>query len=865
MQKIPRRMIISSMAGLVIIIICTAVAYLSHKQFSETIVSQTQQQLLMTAKTAAKSLEEFIAKHSEALKTIARNPLFQKELYRKVLHDKPDSGYCLIKTFYEVHENDVDALTTLDANGVLLHRHPFWEDNKNRVGVDHTDKPGVAYVVKERKSHVSKVFYNNLGNLAISISEPVFYKGEFVGIVRWMIQTDTISKRFIQPIKAGREGYAWLFDDKEVVLSHPKKEFIGMSVLDVIRKRHTEGGETFDESRLKEHIREEHDYLNRVKVAEGYGTFIDCTTGTNDLVAYKKVAVGDRNWNLIITLPYSEISGPINRHARNTFGLAGLIVLVFGTGGVLLFRAQKKKTELEAETKYLKEIAESAEAVRESEGYLKTLLDSIHAGIMVIDPETHTLADANSSALKMMAINKDQIIGRICHEFICPAEMGKCPITDLKQTLDLSERILINANGERIPILKSVVPLMRKGRRYLIESFIDITERKRAEEEKENIRAQLFHAQKMEAIGTMAGGIAHDFNNILTVMRGNAQLIDMDLDPADPHSELLKEIEKQAVLGSTLTRQLLGFARGGKYEVKPINLNDVVRESSTAFGRTKKQLPIHLKLQEDLPPVEADAGQIEQVLMNLYVNAAYAMPGGGDLYLETRAITHEEIQVRPSHMEPGAYVLLSVRDTGVGMDKETRERIFDPFFTTREMGRGTGLGLASVYGIIENHKGYIDVESEKGRGTTFKIYLPISKKDVTKSVKVADQVIKGTETILLVDDEEQVLKLSVRVLNSLGYTVLEARNGREAVDVYKKEKDKIGLVVLDMIMPDMGGGKAYDLLKEANPDIKVLLCSGYSIDGQAMEILDRGCDGFIQKPFDIKGLSHRIREILDEK
>ncbi len=859
MQEIPKRMVISSIAGLVVIIICISVAYLSHKRFEETIVSQTQQQLLTIAKTTAYSLEEFIAKHSEALKTIARNPFFQKEVYRNVLHDKPDSGYCLIKTFYEVHENDVDALTTLDANGIMLHRHPFITD---RPGMDHTDKPDVAYVIKEHKPYVGEVFYNNLGNLAISISEPVFYKGEIAGIVRWMIQTDTISKRFLQTIKAGKEGYAWLFDDKEVVLSHPEKRFVGMSVLDVIRMMHTERGEIFDESRSKEHIREEHNYLNRVKVEnEGYGVFINCKTDRNDLVAFKRVAVGDK-WNLIIALPYSEIAGPINRHARNTFGLAGLIVLVFGTGGILLFRTQKKKTELEAETKYLKEIAESAEAVRESEGYLKILLDSIHAGVLVVDPETHTIIDINSSALKMIAINKDQIIGRICHEFICPAEKGKCPITDLKQTLDLSERILINANGERIPILKSVVPLMRKGRRYLIESFIDMTARKRAEEEKENIQAQLFHAQKMEAIGTMAGGIAHDFNNILTVMRGNAQLIAMDLDPANPHYELLAGIEKQASFASTLTRQLLGFARGGKYELKPINLNDVVRESSTAFGRTKKQIPIHLILQEDLPPVEADAGQIEQVLMNLYVNAAYAMPAGGDLYLETRAITREEIQVRPLHMEPGSYVLLSVRDTGVGMDAETLERIFEPFFTTREMGRGTGLGLASTYGIIENHKGYIDVESEKGHGTTFKIYLPVSERKVERSAKVADQIIKGTETILLVDDEEVVLELGVRVLNALGYTTLEARGGREAVDVYKREKDKIGLVVLDMIMPDMGGDKVYDLLKAINPDIKVILCSGYSIDEYATALLEQGCNGFIQKPFGIKEFSHKIREIL---
>ncbi len=395
------------------------------------------------------------------------------------------------------------------------------------------------------------------------------------------------------------------------------------------------------------------------------------------------------------------------------------------------------------------------------------------------------------------------------------------------------------------------------------EMFVNALERKRAEEEKKEMQTRLLRAQKMEAVGTLAGGIAHNFNNILAVLQGNAQLISMDLDPTNPHYELAQEIEKQTKLGASLTRQLLGFAQGDVYEVRPINLNDLVKGTSTTFGRTKKEITIHLKLQEDLPFVESDIGQIEQVLMNLYVNAGHAMPSGGNLYLETRTIGHEGVQDTPFRMKPGNYVLLSVTDTGVGMDKETQERIFEPFFTTRKMGRGTGLGLATVYGIIKAHGGYIEVGSEKGRGTTFKLYLPASEKEVAKPVKVAEEVIKGTETILLVDDEEPVLRVGARVLNKLGYTVLEAKSGHEAVEIYKINKNKIDLVILDMIMPDIGGSEVYDLLKAINPEAKVLLCSGYSIDGQAMEILDRGCNGFIQKPFDAKKLSGKMRAVIE--
>jgi CheY-like chemotaxis protein len=213
--------------------------------------------------------------------------------------------------------------------------------------------------------------------------------------------------------------------------------------------------------------------------------------------------------------------------------------------------------------------------------------------------------------------------------------------------------------------------------------------------------------------------------------------------------------------------------------------------------------------------------------------------------------------------KPGNYALLTVTDTGIGIDKETMERIFDPFYTTKEMGRGTGLGLASAYGIIKGHGGYVDVESEKGHGASFSIYLPVSEKRVRKPVKAAERFIKGAGTVLLVDDEEVILELTRELLEVMGYRVLTATDGKEAVEVYKKNRDETDIVLLDMVMPNMGGGQAYDRMKEINPDIKVLLSSGYGIDGEATQILERGCDGFIQKPFSVMDLSQKLRQILD--
>jgi CheY-like chemotaxis protein len=312
-----------------------------------------------------------------------------------------------------------------------------------------------------------------------------------------------------------------------------------------------------------------------------------------------------------------------------------------------------------------------------------------------------------------------------------------------------------------------------------------------------------------------------------------------------------------------LTNQLLAFARGGKYEVKPTDLNEIVRKSSEMFGRTKKEIGIYVKLQEGVWSVEADQSQIEQVMLNLYVNAWQSMPGGGELYLETENVVLNVEKVKPWDLEPGRYVKVSIADTGAGMDQATQDRVFDPFFTTKEMGRGTGLGLASAYGIIKNHDGLIRVSSEKGKGATFDIYLPASEKKVVKKKKLDKELLKGDETILLVDDEDMIIEIGKELLKKIGYKVLIATTGKSAVELYRTNKEEIDMIILDMIMPGMGGGETFDQLYKINPKIKVLLSSGYSINGQATEIIKRGCRGFIQKPFSIRDLSQKLREIID--
>ena len=391
----------------------------------------------------------------------------------------------------------------------------------------------------------------------------------------------------------------------------------------------------------------------------------------------------------------------------------------------------------------------------------------------------------------------------------------------------------------------------------------DLTALRQAEAEKKQLEAKLTQVQKLESLGTLAGGIAHDFNNLLMGIQGNASLMLLDKNRKHNDSERLTSIETFVQRGVELTQQLLGLARGGKYEVKPTDPNHLVKESATMFGRTKKEVRIHQKYQPAIWRVECDQGQIHQVLLNIFVNAWQAMPAGGEIFISTANTVLDETTVKPHGVSPGRYVKITITDSGIGMTPATMKKIFDPFFTTKERQRGTGLGLASTYGIVKNHAGIIDVASQLGEGSTFTIYLPAVDKDVAEDPVAQNRLQGGSETILFVDDEAMILDVGRNMLETLGYQVLEARSGAEAVDTYR-QKAGIDLVVLDMIMPDMGGAETFAQLKRIDPDVCVLLSSGYSVDGQANEILDQGCNGFIQKPFSIQELSRKIRDILNQ-
>ncbi len=574
---------------------------------------------------------------------------------------------------------------------------------------------------------------------------------------------------------------------------------------------------------------------------------------------------------------YPEGHVPILRHMNIPVFSGSHIVLVAGVGN-------KEEEYNETDVKQLTLLMEgmwhlierkrAEEELKSSQSRLASIIEFLPDATFAIDLEGKVIS-WNRALEELTGYGGKEMLGRGNYEYAIPFYGERRPLfVDLllswddeiarKYSFIKKEGDTVYAEGE-VPFVRGPsrmmwgkASLLRDERGEIIgaiETMRDVTDRKLLE-------SQLLQAQKMEAIGTLAGGVAHDFNNILMGIEGYVSLMLQEIDPYHPHHERLKHIEEQVHSASDLTRQLLGFARVGRYEIQPTDLNQLIRKSSAMFSRTKKELTITRKYEKNLWTVEVDRGQIEQVLLNLYVNAWHAMPAGGKISLETRNLTLEESFTTLHAVSPGNYVMVRVSDTGTGMDEETRKRIFDPFFTTKKMGRGTGLGLAIVYGIIRGHGGFISVESEPGRGTAFTIYLPASEKEVLQEKPAEAETLRGTESILIVDDEPTILAVSRAMLEFLGYTVHEATSGPEAIALYREKKDDIDLVILDMIMPELSGGETFDRIRELNPSAKVMLSSGYSLDGQAQQIMSRGCRGFIQKPFNIDSLSRKVREAL---
>ncbi len=514
-------------------------------------------------------------------------------------------------------------------------------------------------------------------------------------------------------------------------------------------------------------------------------------------------------------------------------------------------------------------------ALRESENRFRTLVDNTPIGVWQCDAEGQTIY-VNPSMCSMLEIeNANELTGVSWKSFFTPESLHTIAQHHQKRlqgSASTYEVNIIGKNGKQLDVLVCGSPLLSTTGELLgtLGTFLDLTERRHLEN-------QLRQAQKMEAVGQLAGGIAHDFNNLLTVILGNITLAKHQ--KSGETCQFLQNAQNAADRAANLIRQLLAFSRKTNVDLKTVNLNDVLTEVSHLARQTiDRRIEISVHTEENLPLVRVDSAQVNSVLMNICVNARDAinevMNGRiaperrGDRFvisMETKgAVIDQNYCEHYSFAKPGRFVVVSVTDNGMGMDEETQRRIFEPFFTTKEIGEGTGLGLASVYGIVKQHGGWINVYSEAGKGTTFKIYFPVTKQEsIKKPSKRAEEITGGSETILLVDDEQLIREFAQTILEQYGYNILLANDGKESIDIYLKERDRIDLIILDLSMPQMSGREVLEQLMSMSPEVKVIISSGYAEDSIKESLIQLGAVGYLSKPYQTVDMIRAVREALD--
>jgi len=526
------------------------------------------------------------------------------------------------------------------------------------------------------------------------------------------------------------------------------------------------------------------------------------------------------------------------------------------------------KEEVLAIVRDVTERKKAEQSLQESEERYRSIFNHSNDGIFIIKPDQDRIVYTNPKVGDLLGYSPKELLS-LPISAVHPDEMDK--LMDFTQSVFnegsgwTDELTCLTKQGTKLNVEISASLVRLEGENHIIVQVRDVTYRKQAEDEKNRLEEQFFQSQKMESLGRLAGGVAHDFNNILTIIMGWAEMLHMKYKvPSTIEGQAAESILRGSHRAANLIKQLLGFARGGKYNPQPLDIKDAIKEAMAVSEKIfEKTVKVIFDFEEPTDVIEADRNQIEQVLTNLIVNASDAMPTGGELHFKTENVWLSEEYVK-QHIQfaLGHYLKLSITDSGIGMSQEIQEHMFEPFFTTKAQEKGTGLGLATVYGIIKNHGGQIQCYSAPGEGTTFTIYLPATEKQVIADKNEKGDLSPGTATILIIDDEKMVRVVAQKQLEQLGYRVLSAADGLKAVDIYKKKQKEIDLVLLDMIMPNMAGRETYRELKEINPDIKVIVVSGFSITGKVTEILEEGALGFVHKPFSLSELSSVIAEGL---
>jgi PAS domain S-box-containing protein len=798
-------------------------------------IQDLNKQQRVLANQAARGIEEHMNQITNTLKGLAEDP---------GIVDLDDHGIRIMAYHARSLGDEIRGVTRVDSNGKIVYSLPYV---KGTTGRDISAQDHVAQILRTRKPVVSDVFKAVQGFSAIAVHVPVFKGEKFHGTLGLLLSFDSIARRYIESVEIGKTGYAWVITGNGTEISCPVPGHEGKSVF--------------------ENCKDFPDIIamanEMVKGKTGVTTYLfDQVRGkkTGKSVkhaVYMPIPLGNTFWSIVVATPEDEILASLyGLRLKLIFIVVSILVLcmastflVVRTG--ILAREQKKRESI-------------VKALEESEALYRALVETTNTGFVIVG-EKGEVIDANQEYVRLTGHSTlNEIMGKSVIEWTAEYEKEKnrraveqCMTDGYIRNFEID---YVNGEGEIMPIEINATVVTRDGVSQIMTLCRDIKERKKLE-------AQLIQAQKMESIGRLAGGVAHDFNNVLSVIIGYAEMALEQVGIQEPLHHALEEIHNAGKRSAALTRQLLGFARKQIIIPRNLDLNDTVTGMLKMLQRLiGEDISLAWKPGHDLWQVRIDPSQVDQILANLVVNSKDAISGTGLVSIETaNTVIDEDYCENLIDCTPGEYAMLAIGDNGCGMSDEVIANVFEPFFTTKEVGKGTGLGLATVYGIVKQNGGFIEMQSRLGEGTVVKIYLPKVEKEAPafRQEKLKQNLPAGSETILLVEDDVPVLAMIKGILDDLGYAVMTASKPGQAVSLASEFSDTIHLVISDVIMPEMNGRELMDKLKSIIPQIKCLYVSGYTADVIAHHgVLDKGVS-FIQKPFSVQVLANKVREVLD--